>query len=49
MWLGAATTLPTRLLAPQIDRREADAKALGDHRRQQTGFTSQQHPLAQIS
>jgi hypothetical protein len=44
--LGAAPSLRAHLLAPQIHRRQPDAKALGDHRRRQTGFPSQQHPLA---
>jgi hypothetical protein len=46
MRLGAAPPLSARLLAPQVHRRQPDAKALGDRRRRHTGFPSQQHPLA---
>ena len=49
MRLGTAPPLRARLLAPQIHRRQPDAKTLRDGRRRQTGFISQQHPLAQIS
>jgi hypothetical protein len=48
MRLGTAPPVRARLLAPQIDRREPDTKALGDYRRRQTGCISPQHPLAQI-
>jgi hypothetical protein len=48
MRLGTAPALHTRLLAPQIYRRQPDAKTLRNHRRRQTGFISQQHPLAQV-
>jgi hypothetical protein len=48
MRLGTAPILPARLLTPQIHRRETNAKALGHHRRWQTGFPGQQHTLAQI-
>jgi hypothetical protein len=48
MRLGTAPALRARLLAPQINCREADAKALGDHCRRQTGGVRQQHPLAQV-
>jgi hypothetical protein len=48
MRLGTAPPVRARLLAPQIDRREADTKALSDHRRRQTGCISPQHPLAQV-
>jgi hypothetical protein len=46
MRFGAAPSLRARLLAPQVHRRQPEAKALGDHRRRQTGFPSQQYPLA---
>jgi hypothetical protein len=45
---GAAPALRIRLVAPQIHRRETDAKALSDRCWGQTGFPSQQHTLAQI-
>ena len=48
MRLGTAPALGARLLAPQIHCRQPDAKTLGDHRRQQTGFPGQEHPLTQI-
>ena len=48
MRLGTAPVLGARLLAPQIYRRQADTKALGNHRRRQTGGLRQQHPLTQI-
>ena len=48
MRLGTAPALRARLLAPQIYRRQADTKALGDHRRRQTGRRRQQHTLTQI-
>jgi hypothetical protein len=48
MRLGAAPAIHTRLLTPQIHRRKTNAKAPGDRRRRQTGFISQQHPLAQV-
>jgi hypothetical protein len=48
MRLGTAPALRTRLLAPQVYRRQPDAKTLSNHRRRQTGFISQQHPLAQV-
>jgi hypothetical protein len=48
MRLGTAPTFRARLLAPQIHRGKTNAKAPGDHRRRQTGFISQQHPLAQV-
>jgi hypothetical protein len=46
--LGAAPALRIRLAAPQIHRRETDAKALSDRCWGQTGFPSQQHTFAQI-
>jgi hypothetical protein len=48
MRLGTAPTLAARLLAPQIYRRQPNAKTLRNHRRRQTGFIRQQHPLAQV-
>ena len=46
--LGTAPALRARLLTPQIYRRQPDAKTLSNHRRRQTGFISQQRPLAQV-
>jgi hypothetical protein len=46
--LGATPLLRARLLAPQIHRRQPDAKTLRDRCRRHTGFISQQNPLAQV-
>src|SRR5215213_1008188 len=46
--LGTASALGACLLAPEVHRRETDAKALSDDCQRQTGFPSQQHPLAQV-
>src|SRR5215203_3249345 len=46
--LGTASALGARLLAPEVHRRETDAKAPGDDCRRQTSFPSQQHPLPQV-
>jgi hypothetical protein len=48
MRLGTASAFGARLLAPQVHRRETDAKALRDQRRRHTGGLRQQHPLAQV-
>jgi hypothetical protein len=48
MRLGAAPALHAHLLAPQIYCRQPHAKTLRNRCRRQTGFISQQHPLAQV-
>src|SRR3954453_3572435 len=46
--LGTASALGACLPAPEVHCRETDAKALSDDCRRQTGFPSQQPPLAQV-
>jgi hypothetical protein len=44
--LGAAPPLLSRLLAPEIDRRQTNLEALGHGRRPQTALVRLQNPLA---